>query len=125
MAAHEGHVPVLDALQSFGAPMTEVDESGRTIAHVAAAAGHTDFVTKAFLVGVDFAAPESRRGATVGHFAARSGHVSMLELLSRADGVDLDAMDHEGLTLRHYAAKAGHTQALDFLTEFVGDNEDL
>ncbi len=108
-----GAVHDLEALYNCGCPIDSVDERGRTVLHVAAAAGYEEAVEWLLERGADTTLTAAD-GRTALHSAAASGHVRTCELLL-LDAVDpaaatraMQAVDAHGQTAAEIAAAANH-----------------
>ena len=108
-----GDVHDLEALHRIGAPLDAVDERGRTVLYVAAAAGFEEAVQWLLEKGAN-SCITADDGRTALHAAAASGHAGTCKLLLGAYGAEnlhgatraLQSQDMHGRTAADVAAAA-------------------
>ncbi|BBM99013.1 26S proteasome non-ATPase regulatory subunit 10 [Marchantia polymorpha subsp. ruderalis] len=97
--------------------LTLKNEDGRSILHVAAAAGHSQVVSL-LSDGVDAAVSGINAGDDEGwtplHSAVSGGKAAVVEVLL-ASGADVNLANNGGRTALHYAASKGHSDIANML----------
>eukprot|EP00854_Cymbomonas_tetramitiformis_P034701 gene34701-biopygen35777 len=139
-AAQWGHLEVMRVLIEAGADLSVVDESGASVAHLAAAGGFVEVLLElemqvhvAIVLGAERDAVSmtmkiisadlshaDNDGNTPAHRAAMVGEADSLRVLHEL-GVDLSHADNEGRTPVYGAAAGGHVEALRVLQDAGAD----
>jgi ankyrin repeat protein len=114
LAAHEGHVAVINVLVALGAELETRSHGGYTPLHCAAGGNHADAIKELVRVRADVSVRESRSGASPLHWAAREGHVEAIdELIKQRAKVDIH--DKNQNTPLMYAARHARSEAVELL----------
>ena len=113
LAAHNGHVEVMQFLHRAGCDLDRADSNGWTAGILAVEYGHLEVVKFLHTAGCDLE-KANNNGNTAGILAADSGHVEVMQFLYRA-GCDLDKANNNGDTAGILAARSGHLEVVKFL----------
>jgi ankyrin repeat protein len=111
IAAWRGKLDAVRALIDKGA---EVNQSGWTALHYAAANGHDDIVTL-LIENYAYIDAESPNGTTPIMMAARGGHIMTVKLLLD-EGADATLKNGAGMTAIDFARSGNHTDIVEGLT---------
>lgn len=114
-AAHQGHLPIVQALLEADAKPNLKDHSERaTPLHLAAFAGHTDIVEALVTAGCSAGATDRWRQTPL-HKAAFNDHLTTVYYLIKHANARVDARDANDMTALHYASARGNLSVLRLL----------
>ncbi|KAG1670580.1 hypothetical protein FOA52_012152 [Chlamydomonas sp. UWO 241] len=116
-AAGNGHLSVVKAAVSHGAPLNDLNAEGYAPMHLATEGGHTSVVKYLLLVGAQHSLP-SIKGHTPLMLAARNGHIALLKMLYEA-GSDLRHKDIAGATALHHACGKMNVDNVETVTLLI------
>eukprot|EP00397_Hematodinium_sp_SG-2012_P004308 GEMP01004319.1.p1 GENE.GEMP01004319.1~~GEMP01004319.1.p1 ORF type:complete len:1115 (+),score=261.26 GEMP01004319.1:234-3578(+) len=115
LAAHRGHVSVVQTLLAHGATCNMRDYEEWTALHFAAQKGHAD-VTMALLKAEARVDVVTNTASTPLQMAARKGHTDVCALLV-AHGASLGLVNSQGQTALNYAVWEGHLTCVSLLVD--------
>ncbi|XP_071086040.1 serine/threonine-protein phosphatase 6 regulatory ankyrin repeat subunit C-like [Haliotis cracherodii] len=108
------HRNVFDFLVSKGADLSQVDDKGENILHVACLEGHLDLVKDSVTNHRVDINSRGRYGRTPVMKAAEKGHKEVLDLL-KSNGCDVNLKDDNGNNILHVACIGGHVEIVKFV----------
>jgi ankyrin repeat protein len=103
IAAHLGHMSVLETLLEHGANTEAVDNLGRTVLHINVFDGHIRIVKLLLKYNANVSA-RTTDGKTAIHFAVLLGRIDIINVLIHA-GSNISVTDNRGWTPLHYASE--------------------
>ncbi len=121
IAAHNGHIAVVEALLNAGANKDASHQDGATPLCIAACMGHIAVVEALVNAGANKDASD-QSGTTPLSIAACMGHIAVVEALLKA-GANKDASRQDGITPLYIAAHMGHIAVVKALLK-AGANKD-
>eukprot|EP00010_Vexillifera_abyssalis_P007595 CAMPEP_0201549788 /NCGR_PEP_ID=MMETSP0173_2-20130828/6232_1 /ASSEMBLY_ACC=CAM_ASM_000268 /TAXON_ID=218659 /ORGANISM="Vexillifera sp., Strain DIVA3 564/2" /LENGTH=1322 /DNA_ID=CAMNT_0047959587 /DNA_START=105 /DNA_END=4073 /DNA_ORIENTATION=- len=121
LAAHNGHLKIVQRLIPAGAKVSCQDRDGSTPLHNAALNGHLDIMTKLIDKGADVDA-EDLQGGTALLNAAAFGHDEVVKFLIK-NGAKAEARDKNKDTALHYASYSGYADVVDTLLKANVDKD--
>ncbi|XP_071093035.1 serine/threonine-protein phosphatase 6 regulatory ankyrin repeat subunit C-like [Haliotis cracherodii] len=108
-AAHQGQREVFDLLVSKGGDVSQVDDVGDNILHVACYGGHVEMVEHLLSKDIVDVNTRGRYGWTPVMRAAFQGHTEVFDLLVSKGG-DISRVDAAGENILHVASSGGHVE---------------
>ncbi|XP_071085792.1 ankyrin repeat domain-containing protein 50-like [Haliotis cracherodii] len=108
------HRTAFDLLVSKGADLSQVDDKGENILHVACLEGHLDLVKDIVTNHRVDINSRGRYGRTPVMKAAEKGHKEVLDLL-KSSGGDVTLKDDNGNNILHVACIGGHVEMVKFV----------
>ncbi|XP_067669900.1 ankyrin repeat domain-containing protein 50-like [Haliotis asinina] len=108
------HRPVFDLLVSKGADLSQVDDKGENILHVACLEGHLDLVKDIVTNDRVDVNSRGRYGRTPVMKAAEKGHMDVLNLLISKGG-DVTLTDDNDNNILHVACIGGHVEMVELV----------
>lgn len=122
IAAHKGHINLVNNLLSNHARVDVFDNEGRSALHLAAERGYLQ-VCDSLLTHKAFINSKSRNGRTALHLAALNGYVHLVKFLIKDHNAVIDILTLKKQTPLHLAAGAGQIEVCKLLLE-LGANID-
>lgn len=122
IAAHKGHMELVNNLLLNHARVDVFDLEGRSALHLAAEKGYIQ-VCDALLSNKAFINSKSRNGRTALHLAAMNGYADLVKFLIKDHNAVIDILTLKKQTPLHLAAAAGQLEVCRLLLE-LGANID-
>ncbi|XP_014234163.1 serine/threonine-protein phosphatase 6 regulatory ankyrin repeat subunit A isoform X2 [Trichogramma pretiosum] len=116
IAAHRGHMDIVNNLLANHARVDVFDLEGRSALHLASEHGYLE-VCDALLANKAFINSKSRVGRTALHLAAMNGNTHLVRFLVQDHGAALDVLTLRKQTPLHLAAGAGQLLVCKLLLE--------
>lgn len=116
IAAHKGHIDLLNNLLTNHARVDVFDLEGRSALHLAAEQGYLD-VCDLLLTHKAFINSKSRNGRTALHLAAMNGYIHLVKFLIKDHNAVIDILTLKKQTPLHLAAGAGQIEVCKLLLE--------
>ncbi|XP_011500154.1 PREDICTED: serine/threonine-protein phosphatase 6 regulatory ankyrin repeat subunit B-like [Ceratosolen solmsi marchali] len=116
IAAHRGHMDIVNNLLENHARVDVFDLEGRSALHLAAEHGYLE-VCDALLANKAFINSKSRVGRTALHLAAMNGNTHLVRFLVQDHGAAIDVLTLRKQTPLHLAAGAGQLLVCKLLLE--------
>lgn len=123
LAAYVGKHGLLDWIRSNGLIrlISEKDNAGRTIAHIAAKRGHIEILARIKIYHHQLLTGKDSKGHTIAHLAAASGGVEVLDWLKANCHTLMSEKDNNGCTIAHAVACSGRAQGLAWIKDNFAD----
>ncbi|XP_058801376.1 serine/threonine-protein phosphatase 6 regulatory ankyrin repeat subunit A isoform X4 [Phymastichus coffea] len=116
IAAHKGHMDIVNTLLANHARVDVFDLEGRSALHLASEHGYLE-VCDALLANKAFINSKSRVGRTALHLAAMNGNTHLVRFLVQDHGAAIDVLTLRKQTPLHLAAGAGQLEVCKLLLE--------
>ena len=113
--AEDGDTPLLKALKEIGFSVTQPQEDGTTLLHIAAKHERIEMVR--YLMHQGLLNEQNQKGQAAIYTAALFGRLSAVKCLVEEGFCRLDLSDEDGILPLHCGAKEGHSEVVRYLVE--------